>query len=84
MAELIDVRLIGDEGECLVFVDIDGTEHVARVLWQHDVAAPDVLAASSEAVERFVHEDSETQDLIEARHAEFIADSCNVSVWYEA
>lgn len=74
MTELVDVRLVGDDGECLVFVDFDGEEHVARVLWQPDVAAPDVLAASSPAVERFVHESHEAQDEIEARHCEYVAE----------
>jgi hypothetical protein len=65
-AEIIDVRLTGNDGSCLVFVDIGGVEHTAHVLWT------------------FVRSDSEVHDLVEARHSEFMANWCNVGVWYDA
>jgi hypothetical protein len=83
-AEIIDVRLTGNDGSCLVFVDIGGVEHTAHVLWNPGFCTLDVLEASSSQVETFVHSDSEVHDLVEARHSEFMANWCNVGAWYDA
>lgn len=71
--QLIDVRQEGDEGHCVVYAMVAGEEQKARVLWQPDVGDLDVISADSAAMERFVCSDSEAQDLVEARHSEFIA-----------
>jgi hypothetical protein len=82
-AEIIDVRLAGNDGSCLVFVDFDGVEHTAHVLWNPGFCTLDVLEASSSQVETFVHSDSEVHDLVEARHSEFISSLCSVGLWFD-